>query len=556
MKNKKKSNLLNFVIIALIFLIIVTIIFLFIDNDETPKEEIKDNYTFTLKGGDVTLKYKEEYIEQGYIYLDKDNNDLTSSVQVINTVDSTKPGVYQIIYRYNDKVITRKVTVQEPENYSLTITYDLDHKEITNEDITITYTITGDTFKKVLLPDDKYYGNKEGSIKVYNNGTYRIVAYNIKDEEFTEEIVITNIDKTKPTGTCKASLNQKNTEITVDAKDDNKIIKYEYFDNNNLLNTSETNKYTSTNTTSQVIMVKVYDEANNSNEIKCTIIDNRYHDPIKPPSGENVIFQEETDTLNVYISKIGGYYLTRIWTRDAYNQLNKAASPEYGTNLYRPLDLLNRAMNANNLQNKLIVGFNASGFYLRNTFDADSVNKYGPYDKTEVGTIVINNGKVIRNVYNKAVKQWYLTGINKENEMLIFEDNVASSQSEIEAKQKWAQTVINSGIRNTFNFAGPVIQNGKVLSSFSHSMPDSANTRPKGLQLICQINENNYVLFTATNETRKTAINKLLSIGCKTATNLDGGGSVALFYKRKNSTEFTKVVGGGRALPAAGYFNE
>ena len=139
--------------------------------------------------------------------------------------------------------------------------------------------------------------------------------------------------------------------------------------------------------------------------------------------------------------------------------------------------------------------------------------------------------------------------------MVIFEDNVASS-AEVANKQKWAETVINSGVRNTFNFAGPVIKDGKKLSSFSTSMPDRANTRPKGLQLICQINENNFVLFTATNETRNTAINKFLSVGCKTATNLDCGGSVALFYKSKNSTTFTKVVGGGRALPAAGYFNE
>jgi len=553
----KKNNILNFIIYGLIFLIILTFIFIFTsDSKEPPNEENKNNYSFTLTGGDVTLKYKEEYQEPGYSYIDGNNNDLTSSVQVINNVDNRRPGEYQIIYRYNDKVLTRKVIVQEPESYDLSIKYELDKNEITNTNVTITYEIIGETFSKALMPDGKIYGNTKGSITVNKNGIYKIVAYNIKDQEYTEEINITNIDKEKPTGTCTATLNQDNTILTVDATDEHNIIKYEYYDNGNLLNSNENNKYTSTNKTSNTLTVKVFDEAGNFNELNCKIIDNRYYDPIKPPSGENVIFKEETDTLKVYISKIGGYYLTRIWAKDAYSQLNKAASPEYGKNLYKPLDLLTKSMKENNLQNKLIVGFNASGFYLKGTFDAGSVNKYPPYDKTEVGSIVINNGKVVRNAYNKAVKQWYITGITKDNKMVIFEDNVASSSSEIEAKQKWSQIVINSGIRNTFNFAGPVIKDGKKLSNFSSSMPDRSNNSYKGLTMICQINENNYVLFTSTNERRNTAIDKFLSLGCKTATNLDGGGSVALFYKSKNSQTFTKVVGGGRSLPAAGYFNE
>ncbi len=554
---KKNDNVLNYIIYALIFLIVLTFIFIFMGGNETPTDEEKKNsYSFTLTGGDVTLKYKEEYQEPGYSYIDENNNDLTSSVQVINNVNNRSPGEYQIIYRYNDKVLTRKVTVLEPESYDLTINYTLDKNEITNTDVTITYEITGETFSKVLMPDGKVYGNTKGSITVNKNGSYKIVAYNVKNQEYIEEINITNIDKEKPTGTCTATLNQDNTVLSVDAKDEHNITKYEYFDNGTLLNSNESNKYTSSNKTSNTLTVKVYDEAGNVSELKCKIVDNRYYDPIKPPSGENVIFREETDTLKVYISKIGGYYLTRIWAKDAYSQLNKAASPEYGKNLYKPLDLLTRSMNQNNLQNKLMVGFNGSGFYLKGTFDAASVNKYPPYDKTEVGTIVINNGKVVRNAYNKAVKQWYLTGITKDNKMVIFEDNMASSSAEIEAKQKWSQTVINSGVRNTFNFAGPVIKDGKRLSSFSSSMPDRSNNSYKGLTMICQINENNYVLFTSTHERRNTAIDKFLSLGCKTATNLDGGGSVALFYKSKNSRTFTKVVGGGRALPAAGYFNE
>ena len=73
---------------------------------------------------------------------------------------------------------------------------------------------------------------------------------------------------------------------------------------------------------------------------------------------------------------------------------------------------------------------------------------------------------------------------------------------------------------------------------------------------MCQINDNNFVLFTSANENRKVAIDLFVSLGCKTGFNFDGGGSIALIYKPKGSDKFTTVVGGLRELPEAGYFTE
>ena len=87
-------------------------------------------------------------------------------------------------------------------------------------------------------------------------------------------------------------------------------------------------------------------------------------------------------------------------------------------------------------------------------------------------------------------------------------------------------------------------------------MPDPENNTVESLQMICQINENNFVLFTSTSANRKTAINIFMKLGCITAVNLDGGGSRALLYKEKNSTEFKTITGGSRTLPEAGYFTE
>ena len=251
------------------------------------------------------------------------------------------------------------------------------------------------------------------------------------------------------------------------------------------------------------------------------------------------------------------YYFTRIWVYYAYKQLSKYDSPEYGKNLYKPSVLLDKATNEYNLKDKLLIGFNASGFYLKDVYDAANVNRYPAYDKTSVGTIVITNGKVIRNVYDKGdLTTWFITGITPTNKMVVFEDKRMKNTS-VDEKKAWSEQVINSKIRNTYTFAAPVILDGKRTNYTNQNsrMPGS-NSSKKGLQMLCQINENNFVLFTTKNSTRNVAISKFLELGCQTAVNLDGGGSVALIYKPKGSTEIKTIIGNGRSLPEVGYFRE
>ena len=442
------------------------------------------------------------------------------------------------------------------KNKDLKINYDIDVYKITNQDVTIYYEVIGSSFSKVEFSDGTTSSNNKGTYQIKENGTYKLKAYNTDGDIYEQEIIISNIDKELPKGSCEATLTNKDTKIIIEVTDNNTIIKYDYYDNDNLLVSSLSSEYTYNKKTSENISIKAYDEAGNISDIKCNVINNAYFEPIKPETSDRVVFTGETDTLKAYIIQRSGYYLTRIWAIDPYMQLNKAVSSEYGVKMYSPKNLMNKALTNNNLQDKLVISFNTSGFYLKDTYDASSVTAYPAYDKTSVGTIVINNGQLVRNVYNHAIKQWYITGITKDNKMVIFEDNKAKTADEIVEKQKWAQTVIDSGIRNTFTFAGPVIMNGQRLTKFSSSMPYSDNNAEIGLQLICQINDNNFALFSSSKTTRKNAINVLESIGCQTATNLDGGGSVALMYKEKNSSEFINVIGTGRQMPEVGYFTE
>ena len=280
-------------------------------------------------------------------------------------------------------------------------------------------------------------------------------------------------------------------------------------------------------------------------------------EPILPNSDETIIKQEETDTLKVYITQKGKYYLTRIWAINPYEQLNKRDASPYGSVLERPGNLLKKEITDKGMNNKLVLGFNASGFYLKDTYDPNSVNYYSGYNKTSVGTIVITDGKVVRNQWEKGdLLTWFIAGVNPDNQMVVFVDKKMKETNKTE-KKAWSESVINSGIRNTYTFAAPVILDGQKTNYNNHNsrMPGD-NEGKKGLQMLCQINNNNFVLFTSSNESRNTGINIFYDLGCQTAVNLDGGGSVALLFKSSNSSSIETIVGNGRSLPEVGYFSE
>lgn len=538
---KKKNNIYNILmIIAIVFIIIV----LFLLTFKSKKTEYKINLV-----GDkyITLYQDEVYVEPGFTAY-KDNELVTDSVIVTNEIKNS-PGIYRVLYQIDDYYEYRYIEIKEAIDYNLDITLEANTEKLTNKNISIGVTVNGDTFYSLTLPDGKIVYNNITSYEVEENGYYKFEARNTKNEVFVKEINIDNIDKVSPTGSCVATLNNSNTSISVTTNEDN--LSYQYYENNNIITVTSDKNYITNNKTSENIKVVLEDEATNTKEINCQIIDKRYHEQIKPYASDKIIYQGNSETLKVYIVHRGSYHMTYIWVKDAYTQLNKFDSPQYGSRLYVPRQLLTDANKTYNLHSKIMVGFNASGFYLRDTYDAASVNAYGAYDKTSVGSLVITNGKVVRNAYNHAVKTWYTIGVNKENKLLVFEDKKSNNVSE---KQAWAQSVINSGIRNTFTFAAPVILNGQ-RTTITTSMP-GAYADKKGLQMICQINENNFLLFTSKNETRNNAINEFLKMGCQTAMNLDGGGSVALFYKEKNTDNFTGVLGGGRSLPEVGYFTE
>lgn len=293
--------------------------------------------------------------------------------------------------------------------------------------------------------------------------------------------------------------------------------------------------------------------------------DEKIEDPILPSSSANIVVDVKTSSLIFSIEKVKEsnleYYITRIWMADPYNQINKTDSPEYGKVLYKPKELLKYTIENKNLTNKTIIAFNASGFY-SNSFEAEALKVYADYYNTSVGTIVITDGEVVRNVWNKPYRTRTIAGITKDGTLTLFTDKDFANRNnptadELEEKEKWAKAVIDSGIKNTFTFASPLVVDSKA-SNDTTSMPQINTKRPR--QAICQINKNNYALITSFNDnygqTRDDLINIMLNLNCQTGTNLDGSGSTVLLYKEADSNEIITVGGGSRGLPEIGYFTE
>lgn len=627
-----KNKILSIIIV--IFLVIILSLTFYLNSKPSNNIVIKED-NLTLFGASlIELQKGEEYIEPGYYAISKLDINETEKVLVSGTVDINKPGTYIITYKYNDKVLTRKIIVidntslfslelkgdkeieitknssyQEPGyiaydksgndiskqvvitgsvNPNVVGTYKITYKitsenqtlektrtvkvvdnqviddslnlilsydtKLTNKEISVSIKVEGSTFDYLVYPNKVVTTNSTSTYIIKENGTYTFLAYNKSGKEFKKEITITSIDLVKPTGSCTATINNSSTNIMV-SNLNKQIDTFTYYDNTKVITTTTTKSYNYNLKTSNNVFVNLKDLAGNTNLISCKIIDNSFYSAITPLTGENVILERSTSTLKVYVSKYSNYYLTRVWVRNPYSQLNKFDSFEYGTNLYRPSVLLKGASDTYNLKNQFLLGFNASGFYLKDKYDAESVNKYSKYNKTSVGTLVITNGKVIRNYYDKSFKTWYIMGIDKNNQMRLFTDSKATTSSEINEKKVFSNTVINSGIRNTFTFAAPLILNG-VRTNIRTSMPDPNNNTLKGIQTICQVNDNNFVLITSTSMKRNDAIEKMLSLNCKTATNLDGGGSVALLYKDIGSNEVKVILGNNRSLTEVAYFSE
>ncbi len=261
--------------------------------------------------------------------------------------------------------------------------------------------------------------------------------------------------------------------------------------------------------------------------------------PIVPTSAS---IKYEGETLKYYVQNKSSYYLTYIWMADPYNQIKKFDSntAKYGSVMSdselasagkSPVrmsvgEMFNAYISRGMIpSSKAAIGYNASGFYVKGAWEPPS----DFYHNRSSSWVVLTDGKVTRKRINESDgPRRTIIGINSSGDLQIY--GKATNTTE---RQALYNTIIASGTKNTWDFDPLLVKNGQVNSW----MKENAQR-----QAICQVNSNNYIMFTTIyNACYADMADLLVKLGCKTAFNLDGGGSTSLFYKKPGQTSATKV---------------
>lgn len=218
-----------------------------------------------------------------------------------------------------------------------------------------------------------------------------------------------------------------------------------------------------------------------------------------------------SSTLQYKIIRVSNHAdLAIIWVQNASLQLNGALA---AANSYKRLPaetILNNEIQSNGYQSKCMVAINASFF------------SYS--DNSPVSPVVINKGKIVKN----KGKASGCIGVDNTNTL-------------IECSFQDANSIYNRGVRNTFG-----------ISSVAGS--DTSGAKANRTQ-ICQIDANNFVLFSGDGTVGGAAQITKSVTGCSKSYNLDGGGSRKLYYKTQSGS-VTKIFGGDRTIPDMLYFAE
>ena len=217
--------------------------------------------------GEVTmyLRVGDTYLEPGYTVIDSIDSNLTDKVIVKNEVDTSKEGIYRITYMVTNSTgvstqVSRTVIVMGSN-----ISISLDNEKITNGSVGINIYVVDNYFDYMVAPNGERVSEKKYSYQVNENGEYKFSIYDKLGKSQEKSILVSNIDKEAPSGSCTGLYGNGKTSINIKAVDNTGISKYvvngrDYSSNNITLDKD----YSS-------VSVVIYDKALNSKSINCSM---------------------------------------------------------------------------------------------------------------------------------------------------------------------------------------------------------------------------------------------------------------------------------------------
>ena len=504
-----------------------------------------------LKGSTtIYLKVGDTYQEPGYKVIDSVDGNLGDKVTVTGRVDTSKVGTYKLIYSVtnNSGVTTSKqrVIVVMDSNISLT----LDNEDYTNKNVNINIYVMDNYFDYLILPNGNKVTSKSYTYEASDNGEYKFIIYNKLGEKTEKSINVNNIDKVSPTGSCSGTYGNGKSNITIKSSDNIGISKYIL--NNNTYTTSKI----TLNKELSMVNITIYDLAGNTTSISCNLgkssPSSTGNKPITPTGNENIKYNVSKDTIKVWIEEKKNYYVSHIWVSDAYNQMKTTVPANFGKVLLTPKDLLLQDINNKGYQSKTIIAVNASGIVLKDRFDDAYYRANNLWNKSSVSPIVIVDGKVLRDISDgKIPNSKHITYGLKKDGYLGYYNYLKGTN--VKENINTSKKIINDGIKYTFAFKPVLVENHQIVS-----WEKDPNIR----QGLCQIDKNNFVLITNNSSNRKIGFtfydlaNYMVTLGCTTGFNLDGGFSTALLFKESNSNNINILYGNKREVADILYFHE
>lgn len=242
-----------------------------VNNQNLDKDNINKKSgetTITLKGNEtIYIELYGNYKEEGFTAVDTIDGNIKKKVKVTHNVDNKKPGKYQVIYTVkNSSGITTSV-VRNIIVMKVDLNLTLENLNYTNGNVKINVSVDDEYFDYLLLPNGITTNEKNCSFTVSNNGTYTFKLFNKNGVVKEKSIVVENIDREVPIGSCSGYFKDGVSYITVNASDNVKIGSYvvngnSYSSNNIKINT----EITSAN-------VDIYDVVGNKSSVSCNIVD-------------------------------------------------------------------------------------------------------------------------------------------------------------------------------------------------------------------------------------------------------------------------------------------
>lgn len=499
----------------------------------------KPNIDFHLNGAStMSIAVGTKFADPGFV-AKAGNDDFRDFVTISGYVNTRNVGTYTLTYtlNYNGEVktLTRTVKVTGAK-YTVTQT-----KGANNSSVTITIKSNIENFSHFMTSNYKKYTTNPLTYTVKENGTYSFFLY---DKSGAVELIKVNVtsivkvekDTTKPKGTCTASVSKGVTKYVVNASDAGGIANYKH--------NGQTYGKSTFSVTNDVEddTVRVTDKAGNYIDIVCEY-------PQITSGNKSVLAAYSSSTLKYWIEKPNtNYTVTHIWVKDAYNQMNIAVNNKFGT-LENTKTMVNNTISKYGYSNKGMIAINASGFIMNS---GDSYENYvKAWRLSSRAPVIFSRGSLVRDFtgYSLPGAMYPVYGLKKNGYLASY--SFGGGSNSIAGNKKVLAQMKADGIRNSMSFPPVIVTNYKAVSSSTDH-----NLR----QAICQVDRNNFIIIT--NVTSRSAgfnfkdmANYMVSLNCRTGFNLDGGGSINLYYKKNNST-LSSITTTSRKIADILYFVE